>query len=92
MKKRLHYVFGVLALLVAVLYLIPVPKKDFSQLYKGEEEIQNSLMAFRQIPTKQLEHNGAGWKYISTGSGNRHLLFLHGMGGAYDIWWQQINA
>ncbi len=31
------------------------------------------------------------WTSLKTGSGEQSILFLHGMGGAYDIWWQQID-
>ncbi|HFA47723.1 MAG TPA: alpha/beta hydrolase [Bacteroidetes bacterium] len=90
--KKLRMFLLIFIALIAVLYLIPVPQKDFSELYKGEENIKTSLLSFREIPTKHLTHNGADWQYISTGYGEKHLLFLHGMGGAYDIWWQQIEA
>jgi len=36
--------------------------------------------------------NGATWEYLATGSGSQTILFLHGLTGAYDIWWQQIAA
>jgi pimeloyl-ACP methyl ester carboxylesterase len=32
------------------------------------------------------------WRYVSFGSGDEVLVFLHGMGGAYDIWWQQLEV
>ncbi len=32
------------------------------------------------------------WEYIATGGGEETVLFLHGMTGANDIWWQQIEA
>jgi len=40
---------------------------------------------------RQWRHNDYDWKYYTTGSGDTTILFLHGMGGSYDIWWQQIN-
>ena len=52
-----------------------------------------SLAAFRQAhPPAQLLVDGASWEYLCTGRGELALLFLHGMAGAYDIWWQQIQA
>ncbi|HLF80671.1 MAG TPA: alpha/beta hydrolase [Anaerolineales bacterium] len=52
-----------------------------------------SLAAFRQAhPPAELRVDGASWEYICTGQGERALLFLHGMAGAHDIWWQQIEA
>ena len=52
-----------------------------------------SLAAFRQAhPPARLLVDGVSWEYICTGQGEQALLFLHGMAGAYDIWWQQIEA
>jgi len=52
-----------------------------------------SLAAFRQAhPPAQLLVDGAAWEYFHTGHGPQALLFLHGMAGAHDIWWQQIEA
>ena len=52
-----------------------------------------SLASFRQAhPPTQLLVDGASWEFIRTGHGDQGLLFLHGMAGAYDIWWQQIQA
>ena len=36
--------------------------------------------------------DGVSWDYLCTGQGEQALLFLHGMAGAYDVWWQQIEA
>jgi pimeloyl-ACP methyl ester carboxylesterase len=35
---------------------------------------------------------GTTWEYLALGEANATILFLHGMAGAYDIWWQQIEA
>jgi 2-succinyl-6-hydroxy-2,4-cyclohexadiene-1-carboxylate synthase len=35
---------------------------------------------------------GFSWEYLSTGQGPAALLFLHGLAGSYNIWWQQILA
>jgi pimeloyl-ACP methyl ester carboxylesterase len=32
------------------------------------------------------------WEYLALGEGDGTILFLHGMTGAYDIWWQQMEA
>ncbi|HEX9674435.1 MAG TPA: alpha/beta hydrolase [Anaerolineales bacterium] len=36
--------------------------------------------------------DGVSWEYLCAGRGEQALLFLHGMAGAWDIWWQQIEA
>jgi pimeloyl-ACP methyl ester carboxylesterase len=32
------------------------------------------------------------WDYVTLGEGDVALLFLHGMAGAYDIWWQVLEG
>lgn len=55
--------------------------------------VVNSLQAFRQkYPPQQLQVEGAKWEYIALGQGAETILFLHGMTGALDIWWQQMDA
>ncbi len=92
MKKIILYVLAAILIIGAILYLIPVPQQSFDELYDGDEAIQKSLSSFRQVPTKSIQSGEVDWNYISIGKGENHLLFIHGMGGAYDIWWQQINA
>jgi pimeloyl-ACP methyl ester carboxylesterase len=36
--------------------------------------------------------DGKTWAYLSVGVGSETILLLHGMAGAYDIWWQVIEA
>jgi len=78
---------------LAILYLWPIPVVLFDQLYaKVEPSIVDSLQSFRRAnPPRQLQDDGAGWEYIAVGAGKETIVFLHGMTGAYDIWWQQIN-
>jgi len=52
-----------------------------------------SLLAFRnEHPPQQIEVEGVAWEYISFGQGDETILFLHGMTGAADIWFQQMVA
>jgi len=78
---------------LAILYLWPTPIVLFDQLYaKVEPSIVGSLQSFRRAsPPRQLQDDGADWEYIAAGAGKETIVFLHGMTGAYDIWWQQIN-
>ena len=66
----------------------------FQQLYATvNERIVQSLQMFRQRYTlRSLNVDGVLWEYLLVGSGDETVLFLHGMVGAYDIWWQQIEA
>ncbi|HEC24062.1 MAG TPA: alpha/beta hydrolase, partial [Chloroflexi bacterium] len=52
-----------------------------------------SLRAFRETyPPRQIEVDGVTWEYVALGQGEEAILFLHGMSGAYDIWWQVMEA
>ena len=60
---------------------------------KVDPTIVRSLRSFRQAnPPRLLQIGPVTWEYIATGQGQETILFLHGMTGAYDIWWQQIDA
>lgn len=91
MKKR-YWILIVLFVSVIVFYMIPNPVKHFDELYGGDKAIANSLKQFRKIPIKTFMVNGTEWTYLSTGKGAKTILFLHGMSGAYDIWFQQIES
>ena len=84
----------ILILTVAIVYLIPALKRSFDELYSNVDvDIVDSLHAFRRAnPVQTLELRGVGWEYLSLGQGPETILFLHGMTGAYDIWWQQMEA
>jgi maspardin len=75
-------------------YLIPVRSHPFRQLYaKANPKTIQSLVSFRETnPTKAVYIDGIEWDYVVAGSGPETILFLHGMTGSYDIWWQQIEA
>ncbi len=92
MKKVFKILPALVLLSLLAFYLIPVKKQEFEALYTGGPGVARSLTAFREIPLKTVEHSGLYWPYLATGNGPETLLFLHGMGGAYDIWWQQIEA
>lgn len=79
---------------VAGVYLYPVPNVPFDEVYaKADAAEVESLAAFRAAnPPKIIDVNGTNWEYVSMGDGEQTILFLHGMTGAYDIWWHQLNA
>jgi maspardin len=68
--------------------------KAFDELYADvAAETRESLSRFRMDhKLRGLRVDGRVWRYASFGTGERVLVFLHGMGGAYDIWWQQLEA
>jgi len=76
------------------LYFWPVPHKDFADLAgKVDPAVRQSLLDFRtQHPPQHVQVDGLDWEYVAFGDGPETILFLHGMTGAYDIWWQQMEA
>jgi pimeloyl-ACP methyl ester carboxylesterase len=83
-----------LALVVLVAYSYPVRRIPFQHLYaKVPDDIKKSLQTFRRIhEIQRIKVNGKTWSYLAIGKGEETILFLHGMAGAYDIWWQVIEA
>ncbi len=94
MKKLKWIIPLLLVLIVAAVYLWPIPQVPFDQVYaKADPTEVQSLQSFRsQYPPKTIEVNGVTWEYVSLGQGLQTILFLHGMTGAYDIWWHQLEA
>ncbi|UFH54312.1 alpha/beta fold hydrolase [Spirosoma sp. KNUC1025] len=91
MKKRLPWLLSIL-LLIGI-YVYPPPTKDAVDLYSGSDKDRiKGLASFRQIPTKTITSQGYDWRYLSLGNGPKTILFLHGMTGGYDFWWQQMNT
>ncbi len=74
-----------------VFYVYPTPRHSLKELYKGHNSATiASLDSFRVQPLKAVEHAGLQWNYMALGNGDESILFLHGMAGNYDFWWQQI--
>lgn len=95
MFKKLRWSIPVILIAVLVgVYLYPSPRKSVDELYaEVDEETVNSLIEFRQVhPVRSLEVRGVEWEYLVLGDRYETILFLHGMTGAYDIWWQQMEA
>jgi maspardin len=84
----------ILILIVAGVYLYPTPHKSFDELYtKVDAGTVDSLTTFRQMhPARTLNVGGVEWEYLVLGENYETILFLHGMTGAYDIWWQQMEV
>jgi maspardin len=68
--------------------------RSMKPLYERvDEPIQHAFLHFRERSSpSHLNVEGVCWEYLAAGEGQEALLFLHGMAGAYDIWWQQIEA
>ncbi len=95
MRKNLKWIIPLfLVILIAAVYLYPVPRVPFDQVYAKADSAQSqSLQSFRAAHSaKTLKINGVDWEYVAFGAGDETILFLHGMTGAYDIWWNQMEA
>lgn len=91
MTKRLLWLLPVLLLLAV--YLFPVPHKEAAALYdSADRKPIDGLEKFRTLPTRIIHTQGYDWHYLVLGNGPKTILFLHGMTGGYDFWWQQMNA
>lgn len=83
-----------LALVLLGVYAFPIPKASFRVIYSGvPEDVVAALSSFRRRrPLKQFNSGGTTWRYHDSGNGEDAIVFLHGMGGSGDIWFQQIEA
>ncbi len=93
MTKKKTALLGLLLVLLAVFFW-PVPQRSFADLAGNvPPEVRQSLLDFRaDYPLRQVQVDGTTWEYVVLGQGEETILFLHGMTGAYDIWWQQMLA
>lgn len=82
----------VIILILIAIYLIPAPQSSFFKIYNSNDVFSKSLKKLQAKPTKEIIVNGVKWNYYIGGNGTKTILFLHGMGGSYDLWWQQITS
>jgi pimeloyl-ACP methyl ester carboxylesterase len=95
MRKNIKWIVPLFLLIVIMaVYLYPVPRVPFDDVYAKVDSAQSqSLQSFRAAhPAQTLKINGVDWEYVAFGEGDEAILFLHGMTGAYDIWWNQMEA
>lgn len=93
--NNLNWIIPLIILLIIIgLYSIPVRKLSFAQQYaKADPPKVRSLLFFREkYSPKGIEVDGAKWDYLAMGRGQEIILFLHGMTGSHEIWWQQMEA
>ncbi|HHB51814.1 MAG TPA: alpha/beta hydrolase, partial [Saprospiraceae bacterium] len=79
-------------LVLLLIYQIPASQKDFFKTYPKNDYAATTLKDFYNKKTKTVVVNDITWHYVSSGNSDKTILFLHGMGGAYDLWWQQVRA
>ncbi len=83
-----------LGLVLLGVYNFPIPKASFRVAYsKAPGTVVAALSSFRRRnPLKRFKAGRITWRYHDEGAGGDAILFLHGMGGSGDIWFQQIEA
>lgn len=91
-KKWLIRFISLFLLALFASYFIPTNPKDFFKLYAKEDTASKELQSFLAKPTKTILFNDVAWEYYASGNGKKTILFIHGMGGAYELWWQQVAA
>jgi pimeloyl-ACP methyl ester carboxylesterase len=93
MRSKFRIVALVLLVALLAVYLWPVPRVPFEDVYaKVDPGMVASLQDFRAAhPPKTIKVDGVFWEYASFGQGEETILFLHGMTGAYDIWWRVME-
>jgi pimeloyl-ACP methyl ester carboxylesterase len=90
MKHKYLKVSLVITLILVAIYLIPSSQANFFKLYKSNDKFSENLKELQAKPTKKIIVNGVTWNYYVGGNGTKTILFIHGMGGAYNLWWNQI--
>jgi len=93
-RKFIWLILLAICLTVLAVYLYPTPVTPPGDLYAQVDPLLlASLRSFRQQhPPQTINVYGVEWEYVSLGQGKEAILFLHGLTGAYEIWWQQIGA
>lgn len=91
MSKFFKYLSLLILVIIIILYFIPMSQKSFFELYKNIDNHSKDLKELRSKPLKSIVVDGIQWYYYSAGKGDSCLLFIHGMGGTYDFWWNQIK-
>jgi len=92
--NKIWIILIIVIVVIAAVYFWPIPKHDFAELSGNvSPEVRQSLLSFRETyPLKTVNAEHQDWEYVVIGDGDEAILFLHGMTGAYDIWWQQMLA
>lgn len=92
MKKWGSRILKLVVTALIISYFIPAKQADFFEIYTKDDIASKSLKEFLQRPTKTITANDVDWKYYTSDKKDKTLLFIHGMGGAYKLWWQQVAA
>ncbi len=94
MASKLRWGIPIALLAVAAVYLWPAPTQPFPTIYaRVDPAIVADLQTYRNThPERVVTVAALTWTYRVVGAGPETVVFLHGMTGADDIWWQQIEA
>jgi len=92
MFKKILFMVIIISIFLA--YFVPVKYKNFVKEIQSNKEILEQYEVVKNHPLKKISVNGLEWYYYIKRPENvkkpKTILFLHGMTGSYDIWWQQL--
>jgi len=91
MRKFFKIVLFFLFACITLLYFIPISQKSVFEYYGEEDVFSQNLKDLRSKSLKTVQVDNVQWKYYTGGKGSKCILFIHGMGGSYDFWWNQIQ-
>jgi maspardin len=91
MKKIFKMVTLLFLLFIISLYFIPFNQKSVFAYYGQDDEFIQNLRDLRSKSLKTVQVENVQWEYYTGGNGSKCILFIHGMGGSYDFWWNQIQ-
>jgi len=91
-RRRLLLLLGLGGAVVA-LYVFPGARPP-GDLYSDVDGrvLQSMLEARADYPLTRIDVGGRIWSYRRVGHAAEAIVFLHGFGGASDVWWQQLGA
>lgn len=91
MKKSLKITALLILLFIISLYFFPFTQKSVFEYYNQNDASIQNLRNLRSKSLKTVQVDNVQWKYYIGGNGSKCILFIHGMGGSYDFWWNQIQ-
>lgn len=86
-------VLSVLSVAAVAFYAFPGTRQPSDLYATVDRQVLLSLAEARgDYPLNRIDVGGTIWSYRRAGGGNEAVVFLHGMEGTSDIWWQQLRS
>ncbi len=82
------------SLRLALRYSFPLGSRTFPALARKlgvpEAEVEELVRFRKDHPPRQRMVQSVPWTHLVVGSGPEAVVLLHGMAGAYDVWWRVL--